>query len=838
MPDETDPVRQIPAPVLYAQKAIALLRAGDADRAGLVEKILPGYALSQARAGKDVTVETLLAAAKLGPAHLKRPDRPAGTPEDTLSAYNRIVATFDPCAGMTVQEKFAYACEKGDTAKVREYLVQGADVTANDHYAIQAAAANGHPETVKLLIDHGTDITAGNHAAIRWAAANGHLETVKLLIGHGADVTARDHAAIRWAAENGHLETVKLLIDHGTDITAGNHYAVKWAARNGHLETVKLLIDHGADITADDHYAVRIAALCGHTETVKLLIDHGADVTADNHYAVRMAAKNGHTETVKLLIDYRADIAANNHYAIQAAAANGHLETVKLLIDHRADITAGNHYAVQMAAKYGHLETVKFLIDYGADITADSHSAVRMAAENGHLETVKFLIDHGADITADDHYAVRMAAKNGHTETVKFLIDHGADIAADDHYAVKWAAANRHTETVKLLIDHGADVTALSKEYREFLDADIKDEHLWQKTVRMAPPPGLRGQNPAWFKKSAFEAVMPLLAKEGYKRNEAAVMAFHAAGLFQSEQRVLQYLELWGKAGRQPLHDLIQMIKLPEGGTPDLKDWGDAVLKCGPSMAKLVKFSDKVPSPCKNKDGKTWSMVRTMAECARFSFEKAAEHPALAALCFEHQVEEKDFNKALKMTKQNQPAARTVPEIAIDGKRFGMDGAKFYRLPANDIRGLFLGEMTDCCQSIGGVGSSCARHGYTSPDSGFYVVENAKGRIVAQSWAWRGKHGEMCLDSLETLGRNVTPEQWAAILTETAKELSGRADHGITALHVGTGGGTPKDTLSKIFSISAVNASPKDYNGYRDSKNRQLLIWEDLRCRAGCRSDL
>ncbi len=308
-------------------------------------------------------------------------------------------------------------------------------------------------------------------------------------------------------------------------------------------------------------------------------------------------------------------------------------------------------------------------------------------------------------------------------------------------------------------------------------------------------------------------------------------MAFHAAGLFQSEQRVLQYLEQWGTAGGQPLHDLIQMIKLPAGNTANLKDWGDAVLKCGPAMARLVKFADKLPAPLKSADGRTWSMVNTRAEVAKFAFNKAAEHPELAALCFEYNVEEADFNKALKLVKKGPSTTKNIPEMTIEGDKFGMAGGKFYRLPANDIRGLFLGEATDCCQSVGSAGEDCAKHGFTSENGGFYVVENAKGRIVGQAWAWRGEKGEMCLDSLETLGEHLSAEHWTKIMKGMAKELTRRkTGHDITALHVGTGGETPADSLRQAFAKgtdkNTAMATPNDYSGYRDSRNGQIVVWK------------
>ena len=58
-------------------------------------------------------------------------------------------------------------------------------------------------------------------------------------------------------------------------------------------------------------------------------------------------------------------------------------------------------------------------------------------------------------------------------------------------------------------------------------------------------------------------------------------------------------------------------------------------------------------------------MVNTRVECARFSFEKAAEYPVLAAICFEHEVDEDDFNKALKLVQKTKLTEKTVPDLAF-----------------------------------------------------------------------------------------------------------------------------------------------------------------------------
>lgn len=79
-------------------------------------------------------------------------------------------------------------------------------------------------------------------------------------------------------------------------------------------------------------------------------------------------------------------------------------------------------------------------------------------------------------------------------------------------------------------------------------------------------------------------------------------------------------------------------------------------------------------------------------------------------------------------------------------------GYTFTRLDPDDPRTLFLGEYTYCCQSIGGAAESCVWHGVESPNSGFYVVLDRKGDIVAQSWAWR-KGDVLVFDNVEGIGR-------------------------------------------------------------------------------------
>lgn len=554
------------------------------------------------------------------------------------------------------------------------------------------------------------------------------------------------------------------------------------------------------------------------------LINRG-DQEVSAFEAVNNAAWKGHLAALKYLKKRGFNLHEGDDVAFRSAAEAGELEVVKYLIEEGADINAADGEALRMAAGRGRIKIVECLVEQGADIHVLGDDAVTVAAGEGQLDVLKYLHQQGGDVHAYNEAPFCIAVENGHLNVVRYFVeDGGVAPGAEDGYGLRKSIEMGHFHIAKYLLKamgKGANVTP---EQRDIIRWYNKGCAAWKKTWGIDPPPGLYAKNPKYFNQSAFESVCEMLALEGYKDEVANNIAFFTAALFGSEQKVLQYLDRWGAAGRQPLHDLVYMIEVPATDGLQLDDWRSAVLKCGPSMATFVKFADKLPSPLKGKNGKAWSVANTRAETSQFIFVGAAQNRALASLCVELGVSEHNFENALAIVKQGAPRKKNIPDIVIAGEEFGMPGAKFYRLPSNDIRGLFLGEITDCCQSIGSVGAECAEHGYTSKDGGFYIVENAKGKIIGETWAWRGNKGEMCFDSVETLGREIEPEQWERILVLTAQHLAKKKNHTVTSLTVGTGGATP-ESLREKFAPAARPAAPKAYHGYRDSKN-QLVVWE------------
>ena len=69
----------------------------------------------------------------------------------------------------------------------------------------------GNIEVFKELVEQGANIHADNDYAIRLASCNGHLEIVKFLVENGANIHANDNSAIHCASSNGHLDVVEYL---------------------------------------------------------------------------------------------------------------------------------------------------------------------------------------------------------------------------------------------------------------------------------------------------------------------------------------------------------------------------------------------------------------------------------------------------------------------------------------------------------------------------------------------------------------------------------------------------------------------------------------------------
>ena len=135
-----------------------------------------------------------------------------------------------------------------------------------------AAVRRGQIKAGKLLMDKGADVNAKDakgFTVLQFAAAGGHREVVKALIDRGAKVNLAAAACI------GDLDQVRRLINEGINVNErgpSGETPIIAAATGGNPEVVKLLLEGRTDVTPETlQTALFVSASHGHAEVVKLL---------------------------------------------------------------------------------------------------------------------------------------------------------------------------------------------------------------------------------------------------------------------------------------------------------------------------------------------------------------------------------------------------------------------------------------------------------------------------------------------------------------------------------------------------------------------------------------
>lgn len=153
-------------------------------------------------------------------------------------------------------------------------------------------------------------------------------------------------------------------------------------------------------------------------------------------------------------------------------------------------------------------------------------------------------------------------------------------------------------------------------------------------------------------------------------------------------------------------------------------------------------------------------------------------------------------------------------------------------LPRSDERGIFLGEHTNCCQHPGGAGAACAWFGQENERSGFFVVTDKAGNVVAQSWAWLSDKGGLVFDSLESKGLGNRAEDVAQVYQAAANDLS--KEFGTVTL----GTGTDRLNLSRWPDAGEDSQPlPSSYGkNYTDAREQKLLARSEVQAESEVRS--
>ena len=221
-----------------------------------------------------------------------------------------LLVLITGCAG-DVNSRLLAAAKKGDMAKVKALLTEGADLTTKDKdgkTALMIAKEKGHTEAVQVLESAGI-------TALFAAVKEGSVENAKGLLEAGTEVNAKGEGGqipLQIAFEGDYRDIAEILILEGADVNVeirNGRTPLHEVARGVHEDLAELLISKGADVNAASDTvptALIIAATKGHIEIVKILLDNGADMNGlspRGGTALNAALGNEHTEIAQLLKD-------------------------------------------------------------------------------------------------------------------------------------------------------------------------------------------------------------------------------------------------------------------------------------------------------------------------------------------------------------------------------------------------------------------------------------------------------------------------------------------------------------------------------------------------------
>jgi len=134
-----------------------------------------------------------------------------------------------------------------DSMDVFEALLNAPNIdleakAGNGDNALMIASFKGNKPAVEALLAKGAEVNRPGWTPLHYAAANGHNEIVRMLLEKSAYIDAESPnktTPIMMAARGGHIHTVKLLLDEGADASLKNELgmsAIDFAAKHNHQD--------------------------------------------------------------------------------------------------------------------------------------------------------------------------------------------------------------------------------------------------------------------------------------------------------------------------------------------------------------------------------------------------------------------------------------------------------------------------------------------------------------------------------------------------------------------------------------------------------------------------
>lgn len=457
---------------------------------------------------------------------MRRPMRPLAS--SLVAAVAVLALTAARPAGV-IDSPVADAAMRGDSARVRLLLKQGADVNAaqgDGMTALHWAASRGDASQVAMLAYAGARVDAltrnGNYTPLHLAARGGRAAAVRALLKAGANPNAVTSAggvtALHFAAGIGSTESILALLEGGAPVDvregAWGQTPLMWAANYDRLDAVKLLVSKGADLRAvskvesvPERERADAASRSLRNRRVQALAQ------AENPNAGRGAAPAGRGGTPAGGRAGEAAVAATPAPNAQPDSA------LRQLVEARgAEPGAGRGAAPATAAPAGAAPAP------GArpDTQVASGRAGRAGGGGGRggrgggAAAGERSLSYGELVGSKGGLTpLLFAAREGNVETVKFLLDAGAPIgqvSEGDHTSpMLMAAINGHFDIVQLLLARGASPNQMSDAGATPLYATINVQYAAKS---LYPQPTAQKQQ-----KTTYLELMEALLKAGADPN-------------------------------------------------------------------------------------------------------------------------------------------------------------------------------------------------------------------------------------------------------------------------------------------------------------------------------
>jgi len=355
-----------------------------------------------------------------------------------------------------------HAAWAGNTKKVAELAAKAPDAVAardaNGWMALHHAAAMGHLETCKALLELKADPNAADAAsrtALHWAGARGETKLLELLAGRGANLEALDkegRTALHHAALHARSAAVKWLLEKGAKPDAWTtawptqgYSPLAFAVMAGDLDSTEALLAKNASLEVKEGYQnalLHFAAGSGALKVLERVAGLGkADLNIQNKQgttALHLCAAMLWKEGCEFLLSKGANPnvldGAGNAPLHGQSVFSGNLEIANLLLKHKADPNAqggkdGNTPLHLATAWGGHDALIPVLLEAGADPNrpnTQGETPLHVASSYCYLEKAKLLLAKGANANAKDKNGKTPldAAKGFHAvnqEYLKFL---------------------------------------------------------------------------------------------------------------------------------------------------------------------------------------------------------------------------------------------------------------------------------------------------------------------------------------------------------------------------------------------------------------------------------